>query len=261
MTFILLLASIGTLRVIKQKVDKRIHPKRAPSAVGSNADRQKANTAFIAQAPTREEKTLGKNKLKRKDTKMEKLKVFFDKFKGYILTAALAVLTVVEMCGGFINQLCGGVLVVGGIEVMPLVTLVCTAVVGVISNGFTKEQAQQIKAIVKAPDKNATVKGVIKDTLKTKVEELTKLKKELATQERELVKLEGVHDQLCDVLQARKDMAAMDPEIASPDEIRKAEADVREALAQVEAKKAEIEKTKASIEVYQTKIAALKLQL
>jgi hypothetical protein len=197
----------------------------------------------------------------KKEKKKKKLKVFFDKFKGYILTAALAVLTVIEMCGGFINDLCGGVLVVGGVEVLPLVTLVCTAVVGAISNGFTKEQVNQIKAIVKAPEKNATVKSVIKDTIKTKTEELTKLKKALATQERELVKLEGVHEQLSDVLSAQREMAAMDPALASADDVRKAEADVREALAQVEAKKAEIEKTKASIEVYQTKLAALKLQL
>lgn len=259
MTLILLLVSFGTLRVFKAKAGKRHHLNRAPTSLsGLHSAMALSN---IAQAPKRED-TPGINILRKETHKtMKNLKVFFDKFKGYILTAALAVLTVVEMCGGFINQLCGGVLVVHGIEVLPLVTLVCTAVVGVLSNGFTKEQAQQIKTIVKAPDKNATVKGVIKDTIKAKNEELTKLKKSLATMERELVSLEGVHVHLSDVLMAQREMSRMDPAVTTLDDVRKAETDAREALGQVEAKKAEIEKTKASIEVYQTKIAALKLQL
>lgn len=250
MTLILLLVSFGTLRVLQQKVRQRHHYEKGP------------NSNRIAQAPTRED-THGIIYLFRKETErtMEKIKVFFDKFKGYILTAALAILSIVEMCGGFINELCGGVLVVNGIEVLPLVTLVATSIVGVLSNGFTKEQRDQIKTLIKSANKNATIKSVIKDTIKTKTDELAKRKKSLTTMEHELVKLELTHTQLSDVLMAQREMSRMDPNVTTLEDVRKAESDVRDVFVQIEAKKAEIEKTKATIEVYQTKITALKLQL
>lgn len=259
MILILLLVTIGTIRVIKVKADQRRRLK-APSSL--NGYQSATALSTIAQAPKREE-TPGIIYLFRKEMKitMEKIKVFFDKFKGYILTAALAILSIVEMCGGFINELCGGVLVVNGIEVLPVVTLVGTAIVGVLSNGFTKEQIEQIKTLIKSSDKNATIKSVIKETIKTKTEELAKLKKSLTTMEHELIKLELTHTQLSDVLMAQREMSRMDPNVTTLEDVRKAEADVRDVFVQVDTKKAEIEKTRATIEVYQTKITALKLQL
>ena len=55
-------------------------------------------------------------------SEIEKIKEFFDKFKGYLLTFLLGLLTIIEMCGGYINEMLGGVLTVNGIDLLPVIT-------------------------------------------------------------------------------------------------------------------------------------------
>ena len=136
---ILLLVSIGFFKIVKQAVEKQKEKKakeRERNLIDNMVDGQKAVKAInIASEPTKEGEKIGNlfiNIMEVLKGIMNKFTQWFDKVKGYLLTIALAVLPVVEMYGGFINQLCGGVMVINGVEVLPLVTLVASLVVGII---------------------------------------------------------------------------------------------------------------------------------
>lgn len=263
---ILVLVSIGIFRVIRQAVDKK-KTHRKHNVVDCIIDGQKPIKAIsLSQKPTEEGEKIGEIIIilwgVTKKT-MEKLKTFWLKFKGYMLTIALAILTVVEMCAAPINTLCGGVLTVNGIELIPVVTLACTAVVGIVSNGFTPEQREKIKALFSkdATVKNELVIAEIKKTIKSKTAELAQLNKDVASKEHELATLEGEYANLNNTLLAKKQMAAMTPQLATTEEVRVANDAVEACRAKVDAKKAEIAKSKTDIENVTTIINALKSQL
>jgi hypothetical protein len=262
---ILILVCIGLLRIVKQERDKRLHDERKPNVVDAIIDKQKPIKALnIAQAPTKEGENLGKQIIEiwRFMTPiMEKIKLFFSKFKGYLLTAVLFVLSVLEMCGGFINELLGGVFIVNGIEILPIVTLGCTAIVGVLSNGFTKEQREQIKVMFSKANKNDLVQIEIKKTIKSKSTELAQYNKLLTTQEHELSNLEGELEKSNNTLQAKKEMRAMTPQLATDVEVQLAATEADTCREKVNTKRAEITKTKTAIDQLTTMIGALKAQL
>ena len=191
----------------------------------------------------------------------DKIKQFFGKFKGYMLTIALAILSVVEMCGGFINELCGGAFTINGVEVLPVVTLACTAVVGIVSNGYTKEQRDKIKALFSKSSTNELVLAEIKKTIKEDNAKLAQYNKVLATQEAELENLQTELEQKKNTHAAKKEMYGMVPRLASAEDVQLAATEVVNTEAKVAEKKAEIEKTKATIENLKTTINALKSQL
>lgn len=262
---ILMIVCIGIFRIIKQEVDKRRHNERGRTVVDAIVDGQKPIKALnIAQEPTREGEKLGKKIIEIWGVvkpAMEKIKEFFSKFKGYILTTALAILTVVEMCGGFINTACGGALTINGIEVLPVVTLACTAVVGIISNGYTAEQREKIKALFSKSNTNELVKAEIKKTIKEKSGQLTEYNKALATKQHELSNLESELEALRAKQQAKSEMAAMQPPLATAEDVRLANSEVVAGEAKVEDKKGEIASTKASIDELTRTIGALRSQL
>jgi hypothetical protein len=262
---ILMIVCIGIFRIIKQEADKRRHNERGHTVVDAIVDGQKPIKALnIAQEPTREGEKLGKKIIEIWGVikpAMEKIKTFFSKFKGYILTTALAILTVVEMCGGFINTACGGVLTINGIEVLPVVTLACTAVVGIISNGYTAEQKEKIKALFSKSNTNELVKTEIKKTVKEKSAQLTTFNKLLATKQHELANLESALEALRAKAQAKSEMEAMKPPLATAEDVRLANSEVVAGEAKVEDKKGEIASTKASIDELTRTIGALRSQL
>lgn len=192
---------------------------------------------------------------------MEKIKTFFSKFKGYLLTIALAVLTVVEMCGGAINALFGGVFTIKGVEVLPVVTLVCAVIVGLISNGYTAEQREKIKALFSKSTTNELVKEEIKKTIKQKTTQLAQFNKLLTTQNHELANFESELETLNNTLQAKREMFAMVPQLATEADVQLAANEVVSCQARIEEKKAEIAKTSATVEELTTTINALKSQL
>lgn len=261
---ILLLVSIGTMRIIRQEVDKQ-GKKRKHNFVDSIVDGQKSIMAVsLAQAPTKEGEKIGKKiiilwrGIKRV---MEKLKTLFDKFKGYLLTTALAVLTIVEMCGGYIDTLLGGALIVNGVKLVPLITLGATVVVGVLSNGYTKEQREKIKALFSRSTTNELVIAEIKKTIKEKSAQLVQFNKVLATQENELDNFSGELETLKNTLDAKKEMCAMVPQLATIEDVQLATKAVVDCQAKIETKKDEIAKTKTTIDNLTTAINALKSQL
>lgn len=192
---------------------------------------------------------------------MDKLKNFFGKFKGYMLTAALTVLTVVEMCGGFINSAFGGVLTIKGVAVLPLVTLVCALTVGVVSNGYTKEQRDKIKALFSKSNTNELVLAEIKKQLKEKAAQLAQFNKALTTQQHELANLESELESLNNALSAKQEMFGMVPQLATSEDVQLAVNAVAECKAKIAAKAEEISKTEETVAALTTTVNALRNQL
>lgn len=261
---ILIIVCIGIFRLIKQEADKKQN-ERKHNIIDDVVDGQKPIKAIsLAQSPTEEGEKIGKKILSLWGvTKpvMEKIKTFFSKFKGYMLTIALAILSMVEMCGGFINSAFGGVLTIKGIAVVPLVTLVCSVIVGIISNGYTKEQREKIKALFSKSNTNELVLAEIKKTIKEKSAQLAEFRKVLTTQEHELTNFESELETLENTLQAKKEMFAMVPQLATEEDVQLAANAVVNCQAKIATKKEDIAKTTETVENLTTTINALRNQL
>lgn len=148
---ILVLLCIGFFRMIRQAVNDA---KERHTVIDVVIDGQTSVKAVrMALNPTKDGEVLGEMTIKLWEGLkriMKKIKELLDKFKGIILAIALGALTIVEGYGGYINELCDGVLCVNGIEVLPIVTFVASLVVGIISNTLTKEQKAKINALIKS---------------------------------------------------------------------------------------------------------------
>ena len=192
---------------------------------------------------------------------MEKLKTIWSKYKGYLLTFALATLTAVETYGAPINDLCGGALTIKGVEVLPMVSLGATVVVGLLSNGYTAEQNSKIKALFSKASKNELVTAEIKKTIKTDEAKLKEYNKQLTTKQTELDALNTVLKNCKNTHEAKKQMYEMTPRLATAEEVQEAANEVVNTEARIVEKRAEIEKLKVTIDNLNTTIAALKSQL
>ena len=265
---ILLLACMGLFRFIRQAVEKGKNGKeesRGHTIVDSLLDNQLAVRAIgLAQEPTKEGERIWKTSIKIWEvTKkhMKKLKEFFDKYKGYILTVVLGLLTAVETYGGYINQLCGGVLKVKGVEVVPFVTLILTVIVGILSNGFTKEQVEKIKALFSKSSATELVEEEIKKSLKANAEKRKQFTKILTTKETELANLNSEKESLTNTYNAKKEMFAMTPQLATEEDVLLAKNAVSECDVKIANKEAEIEETNTTIANLTASIEALKSKL
>ena len=261
---ILILVCIGIFRYIKQEADKK-QTERKHNVIDDAVDGQQPIKALsLAQSPTREGEKVGKKILFLwgvTKPMLNQFKTFFSKFKGYMLTIALAILSIVEMCGGFINAAFGGTLTIKGIAVLPVVTLVCAVTVGIISNGFTKEQQEKIKALFSKSNTNELVLAEIKKTIKEKTAQLAQFNKVLVTQEHELANYESELETLNNTLAAKKEMFAMLPQLATEEDVQLAANEVVNCQAKIETKKDEIAKTKETVANLTTAINALRNQL
>lgn len=260
---ILILVSIGVLRIVKQSLETR--NKNRHSLVDQMVDGQKPIKAIsIAQNPTKDGEMLGKLFIKLlEEVKkiMKKLKTFWDKFKGILLSIALGILTVVEMCGGYLNDLCGDKLVIKGVEVIPFITLVSAIVVGIISNGWTKEQKEKIKALFSKSSTNELVQAEIKKTVKADEEKVKEFKKVLATKNTELDNLNTEYETKKNTLSAKREMAVMTPRLATDEDVHLADIAVTEVEEKIRIKKSEIAEVENSIANLNSTIEALKSQL
>jgi len=268
---ILILVCIGIFRVIKQAIEKQLHTKaRERTLIDAAVDSQKPIKAVnLAETPTEEGEKIGnlilnilRGTVKTMKNFTEKLKTFWSKFKGIMLAIALAILTIVEICAEPINALCGGVLTIYGIEVIPLVTLVCALVVGIISNPYSKEQRERIKALLnnKTP-KNEIIKEEIKATLKAKKAELAQYNKDLVKHNKDLAQYEKELAELNETLKAKREMLTMIPQLATAEDVNNANNAVVNCSAKIADTKTEIARVNAVIETLTTTINALKSQL
>ena len=269
---ILIIVCIGFLRLIRQSAQKE-QDDRKHTAIDAVVDGQKPIKAIrLAQAPVEEGEKLGEKIISLwggLKPMMDKLKSFFSKFKGYVIAGALGVLTAVEMCGGPINAAFGGVLVVKGVAVLPLVTLVCALTVGVLSNGYSKEQLAEIKALLskaKAADQDgkAGTNKLVRDEIKKQITEKTKqralLNKDLATYQHERANLESELKALNNALTAKQEMFSMVPQLATADDVQQAANNVAECEAKLAAKSVEISNAEEAVAALTTAINALRSQ-
>ena len=265
---ILMLVSVGLFKILRQAIEKnkdKKPKKRKENLIDALVDSQKSIKAVsLATEPMREGEQLGNLIIdigRGAKRNMKKIKVLFDKFKGYILTAALGVLTVMEMCGGFINQLCGGDISINGVEVLPLITLGAAVTVGCISNGFTKDQREKIKALFAKSNTNELVIAEIKKQLKENDIKLVQYNKLLKTKEAELENLNSEIENAKNTLEAKQQMANMVPQLATAEDVRLATEIVNDIKVKIDTKSVEINETKETINKLTTTINALKSQL
>lgn len=265
---ILILVSIGMFKIIKQTIDKQQEKKirkREHNLIDNMVDSQKSMKAIrLAQNPIKEGEKVGKliiDIMKGSSRIMKKAKVLFDKFKGYILTFALSILTIVEMCGGFIGEAFGDALKVNGIEIIPVITLGAAVVVGCISNGFTKEQREKIKALFARSTTDELVLKEIKKTIKEDEAKLKEFNKILWNQETALEALKTELEGLKQTLNAKQEMFKMIPQLATNEDVQLARNAVIVKENEIKTKQIELNQTNESIKVLTTKLNALKTQL
>ncbi len=269
---ILILVSIGFFRIIKQAVDKKrekSREKKRQTVIDTMVDGQTSVKAVrMAQNPTKDGEVLGRATIKlweglKRIMKnfFNKVKVFFDKFKGILLAVALMVLTLVENYGGFINDLFGGKLTVWGVEVIPVVTLVSAVIVGIISNGWTKDQREKIKALFSKSSTDEIVHTEIKKTLKEHEAKVKEFNKVLSAKHLELDNLNTELEAKKNTHSAKVEMARMTPKLATDEDVHLAEIAVNEVLKKIEAKKKEIAELETTIANLTSTITALKSQL
>lgn len=265
---ILILVSIGVFKIIKQAIENQLKKKprdRKHNVIDDMVDAQKPVKAIsLATQPLREGEKLGKlllitmRGIKRA---MKKLKELFDKFKGYILTIALGVLTVIEMCGGFINDLMGDALTINNVEILPIITLGCTIIVGLVSNGYTKDQRDKIKTLFQKSTTNELVLAEIKKSIKENDAKLKEFNKILIAKETELATLDAQLEGAKNTHEAKNEMFKMVPQLATAEDVQLASNEVVTIEAKIVEKKQEIENTQKSISNLTTTINALKNQL
>lgn len=264
---LMLLACVGLFRLIRQTIEGGLKAKkgREHTPIDNMVDNLIVVKAIgLAQEPTKEGEKYGKKIIVLWEaTKpiMKKLIEIFDKYKGYILTVLLGILTMVENYGGYINQLCGGALTINGVKVLPIVTLVCTMVVGILSNGYTKEQMETIKATLKRSTIDELVNADIKKSLKENTAKYAQYAKIHATKETELVGLNNELQSLNNTYNAKVKMFNMTPQLASKDDVQFAANAVFECEQKIANKKAEIVDVNNTMEALKTNINALKSQL
>ena len=259
---ILILLSIGFFRMIKQAVCEE---RQRKTMLDTMVDGQQAVKAVrMAQHPTTDGELLGYLTIKLWEglkSIMKKFKEFMDKFKGIVLSIALGILTVVEGFGGFINGMCGGTLTINGVAVIPLITLVSAIVVGIISNGWTKEEKEKIKALFSKSSTDENVLADIKKTLKENKAKEKEFNKILATKKTELDNLNGELVTKQNTLSAKRNMSVMTPQLATAEDVQLAEIAVNDTVKKIEEKKKEIAEVETTIENLTSTISALKSQL
>lgn len=259
---ILCLTSIGVFTIIRQTIEKS---KRKKTIIDNMVNSQRSVKAIrVARNPTKDGEELGKilvNLWRELKGTMEKLFKALDKVKGFILTAALAVLTIIEFCGGYINEALGGILVYNDIELVPIITLVATTIVGVLSNGYTKEQREKIKALFTKSNANKLVLEEIKKTLKDNEAKLKEFKKILTVKQNELSNLNVELESAKNKHEAKKEMYLMVPKLATTEDVELAAHEVQDVEARINEKNIEIANVEISINNLTTTINALKSQL
>lgn len=263
---VITLACIGLLRFIRQAIEREKKTKQRERTVldGVVDSLPVIKVINFAHEPTKEGEKLGKifiNLMEGTKRIMKKIKEFFSKFKGIVLSIALGILTVIEMYGGFINEMLGDKFTINGIEILPLVTLACAVTVGIISDGWSKEQKEKINALFSKSTTDEMVHTEIKKKLKEDEQKLKDFKRIYASKQTELDNLNGELETKQNTLSAKIEMANMTPRLATDEDVKLAEIAVSDVKEKIAVKKQEVAEVEESISNLTTTIAALKNQV
>ena len=133
--------------------------------------------------------------------------------------------------------------------------------VAVVSNPYSKEQEEKIKALFSKSSTDQLVIAEIKKTIKVDEVKLKNLVKIVSQNELEIGNLNAEFDNAINTYNAKINMKNMTPSLATEEDCIIAQTKVAEIRQKIEAKKSELETNKQSLENLKTTISTLKGQL
>lgn len=265
---ILMLVCIGICSVVKKTANNRIkNPKkeRKKNIIDKLVEgRKEIKAVNIAQNPLKEgEELYVAIKKGRKDIKkiMSKIKKFFDKFKGVILSILLVVISLISEYGGFVEEIFGGKLVIKGVNIISLVALISAVIVGLLSDTHTSEQIKKIKELFTQKPSNEIVNEELKNQLKLNETKRKNLEKQIESENSTLDGLTKDLEQATNVYNAKIEMLNMTPKLAAEEDVQNAQEKVNEINYKIEAEKNVIIELEKNLYDVNTMITMLKTRL
>lgn len=265
---ILMLVCIGICSVVKKTANNRIKtPKkeRKKNIIDKLVNsRKEVKAVNIAQNPLQEgEELYIAMKKSRKDIRkvMKKLKKFFDKFKGWILSISLLVVSLISEYGGFIEKIFNGKLIIKGVNMISLIALICAVVVGLLSDTHTSEQIKKIKELFAKKPSNEIVKEELKNQLKLNETSRKNLEKQIETNNLTIDTFNQELEQAKNVYNAKIEMLNMTPKLATEEDVQNALSKVNEIEGKIAKVKNDIIELDKKLFDVNTLITALKNRL
>lgn len=260
---ILLLVCIGLLRFIKESVEKRRN-KRDHNIIDSVIDSQKSIKAIeIINNPGKPGEELGETFIltyREVHRGMEKFKELWSKYKGYLLTLLTTLLAFIEGHYGFINELVGGYLVIGEVEVLPIAFIVISLVVALLSNNFDADEwkvaLETIKALRQNKKDNKALNDEVKRIIKENETTLKSVYKTLTTAEKVVVEDEKALADAQKSLDVKTQLYVS--KVIPVEEYDKARKTLESANAQLHKDMVEVERLNKEVGKLETKIEELK---
>lgn len=265
---ILMLVCIGVCSVIKKTANNRVNKKkkeRKTNIIDKLVNsRKEVKAVNIAQNPLQEgEELYIAMKKSRKDIRkvMKKLKKFFDKFKGWILSISLLVVSLISEYGGFIEKIFNGKLIIKGVNMISLIALICAVIVGLLSDTHTSEQIKKIKELFAKKPSNEIVKEELKNQLKLNETSRKNLEKQIETHNLTIDTFNQELEQAKNVYNAKIEMLNMTPKLATEEDVQNALSKVNEIEGKIAKVKNDIIELDKKLFDVNTLITALKNRL
>lgn len=265
---ILMLVCIGICSVVKKTANNRVNKKkkeRKTNIIDKLVNsRKEVKAVNIAQNPLQEgEELYIAMKKSRKDIRkvMKKLKKFFDKFKGWILSISLLVVSLISEYGGFIEKIFNGKLIIKGVNMISLIALICAVVVGLLSDTHTSEQIKKIKELFAKKPSNEIVKEELKNQLKLNETSRKNLEKQIETNNLTIDTFNQELEQAKNVYNAKIEMLNMTPKLATEEDVQNALSKVNEIEGKIAKVKNDIIELDKKLFDVNTLITALKNRL
>lgn len=265
---ILMLVCIGVCSVIKKTANNRVNKKkkeRKTNIIDKLVNsRKEVKAVNIAQNPLQEgEELYIAMKKSRKDIRkvMKKLKKFFDKFKGWILSISLLVVSLISEYGGFIEKIFNGKLIIKGVNMISLIALICAVIVGLLSDTHTSEQIKKIKELFAKKPSNEIVKEELKNQLKLNETSRKNLEKQIETNNLTIDTFNQELEQAKNVYNAKIEMLNMTPKLATEEDVQNALSKVNEIEGKIAKVKNDIIELDKKLFDVNTLITALKNRL
>lgn len=254
---ILLLVDIGLLRIIKKEIEKRQGLKtRQRTIIDKVVDSQTSVKAVeLGYHPMRMGEDIGYlciDSIKKGGHIMKKFKEFFDKFKGYLLTLVLTVLSLVEMFGGYIATAFNDLVVVNGVNMIALATGGCAVVVALFSNSFTKDQRLQIKKMLNNIMNSDSINDEAKKLIKDLIGKIKDVKKLLGENEKDVECMKAELEEVCNTYAKKRSIQENVPDLDLSEELNSLSVNILELKANISDKETCIEQMKSELNQLET---------
>lgn len=232
---ILILVCIGVCSVVRktaQNKDTKNKRKKKRNKIFIDKlvdSRKEVKAVNIAQNPLQDGQELYETlKKSRKDLRkiMKKVKKFFDKFKGWLTSIVLALISIIAEFGGFIEDIFNGKLIVKGVNIVSLIALILSLLIALLSDTHTTEQIKKIKEMFTKKPSNEIVNEQLKARLKEEETKRKGIEKQIDNSNANIDSYTKDLEQAKNVYNARIEMLNMTPPFAT-------EVEVQEALAKV----------------------------